>query len=123
MQGDVRSFIAFDFVLWLIFAGMMNVAFVIHIFGMHSHDFAPDPASFRIPTDMIADFELWGQSLGHDELHSTNTAVIQRCRQNIEAVRTFPATPMLGATAEAQHSELAGRLLVTARQNGLHDRQ
>jgi hypothetical protein len=117
MQGDVRSFITFDFVLWLIFAGMMNVAFVIHILGMHSHDFAPDPASFRIPTDMIADFEPWGRSLGHDELHSTNTAVIQRCRQ------TIPATPVLGATAAAQHSELAGRLPVTARQNGLHGRQ
>ena len=45
MQSDVSGFIAFDFVLRLLFARVMDVAFIIHIFGVHAHDFAADPAS------------------------------------------------------------------------------
>jgi hypothetical protein len=61
MQSDVSGFIAFDFVLRLLFARVMDVAFIIHIFGVHAHDFAAHPAGFRIPTYMIADFK----PLGH----------------------------------------------------------
>jgi hypothetical protein len=45
MQGDVISLFAFDFVLRLIFTSVMDVAFVIHIFSMHVHDLAANPAS------------------------------------------------------------------------------
>jgi hypothetical protein len=65
MQSDVSSFIAFDFVLRLLFARVMDVAFIIHIFGVHAHDFAADPAGLRIPTYMIADFK----PLGHGKRH------------------------------------------------------
>jgi hypothetical protein len=63
VQSDMSGFIAFDFVLRLIFAGVMNVAFVIHVLAVHAHDLAADPAGFRIPAHAIADFE----SLGHGE--------------------------------------------------------
>ena len=49
----MSSLFAFDFVLRLAFARVMDVAFVIHVFGVHVHDFAADPASFRIPTHPI----------------------------------------------------------------------
>jgi hypothetical protein len=55
------SLIAFDFVLRLLFARVMDVAFVVHVFDVHPHDFPPHPASFRVPTYMIADFK----PLGH----------------------------------------------------------
>jgi hypothetical protein len=55
------GFFAFDFVLRLNFARVMDVAFVVHVFGVHTHDFAADPASFRIPAHAIANFE----PLGH----------------------------------------------------------
>src|SRR6516164_7341293 len=35
----------------------MGVALVIHVFGVHSHNSAGDPASFRIPTYVISNFE------------------------------------------------------------------
>jgi hypothetical protein len=63
MQRDVSGLIAFDFVLRLLFTRVMDIAFVVHVFGVHARDFAADPASFRIPTHVIANFEL----LGHGE--------------------------------------------------------
>jgi hypothetical protein len=63
MQGDVCCFIAFDFVLRLVFARVMDVAFVIHVLGMHAHDPPSHPASFRVSAHVIANFEL----LGHGE--------------------------------------------------------
>jgi hypothetical protein len=57
MQGDVTGFIAFDFVLRLIFAGVMDVTLVIHVFSVNAHDLTANPAGFRIPTHAIADFE------------------------------------------------------------------
>jgi hypothetical protein len=62
MQSDVSGSIAFDFVLRLVFAGVMDITFVVHVFGVHPHDFAPDPAGFRIPTHTIADFEFLGHA-------------------------------------------------------------
>jgi len=53
----VGSFITLDFVLRLILARVMGVAFVIHIFGVHSHNPAGDPAGFGIPTYVISNFE------------------------------------------------------------------
>jgi hypothetical protein len=53
----VGRFITLDFVLRLILARVMGVAFVIHVFGVHSHNSAGDPAGFRIPTYVISNFE------------------------------------------------------------------
>src|SRR5689334_15416427 len=60
VQGDVLGFIALDLVLRFILAGVVRVAFIIHVFGVHPHNAASDPPRFRIPRDMIADFEALG---------------------------------------------------------------
>lgn len=57
MQGDVIGLIALNFVLRIAFAGVMNIAFVIYIFGVNSHNLTTDPASLRIPNNVIADLE------------------------------------------------------------------
>jgi hypothetical protein len=57
VQSDVIGLVAFDFVLRIILARVMDVAFVVHVARMHPDDTATDPASFRIPTYVIADFE------------------------------------------------------------------
>ena len=51
------GFIALDFILRLIRAGMMNVTFVGNVTPMHLDNFPTNPASFRIPTYMIASLE------------------------------------------------------------------
>src|SRR5215813_4533259 len=50
VQGDMGGLFAFDLILRLIFVCVMDVAFVIQIFGVDAHDFAADSTSFRIPT-------------------------------------------------------------------------
>jgi hypothetical protein len=55
VQRDVRRFIAFDFVLRIVLARVVDMAFVVHVFGVDLDDFAPHPPCFRIPADMIAD--------------------------------------------------------------------
>jgi len=51
------GFIALDFILRLIRAGMVNVTFVGNVTPMHLDNFSTNPASFRIPTYMIANLE------------------------------------------------------------------
>src|SRR5271156_5258544 len=36
---------------------MMDIAFVVHVFDVHLHDGAADPASLRVPAHVIADIE------------------------------------------------------------------
>jgi hypothetical protein len=57
VQGDMIGFVALDFVLWLIPAGMVNVTFVGNVTSMHFDNFSTHPAGFRIPTYMIANLE------------------------------------------------------------------
>jgi hypothetical protein len=57
VQSDVIRLVAFDLILWIILARMMDVTFVGHVARMHPHDMAADPARFRVPTYVIADFE------------------------------------------------------------------
>jgi hypothetical protein len=49
--------VALDLKLWIVRAGVMDVAFVIHVFGMHPHDPASDPARFGIPAHVVADLQ------------------------------------------------------------------
>jgi hypothetical protein len=49
--------VALDFVLRIIRARVVDVAFVIHILGVHSHDATGHPAGLGIPTHVIADLE------------------------------------------------------------------
>jgi hypothetical protein len=57
MQRYVIGPVVLDFVLRVILARMMDVAFVVYVLRMHSHDAATDTASFGIPTHVIADLE------------------------------------------------------------------
>ena len=49
--------VALDLILWVVRAGVVDVAFVIHVFGMHPHDPTGDPARFGIPAHVIAELE------------------------------------------------------------------
>jgi hypothetical protein len=57
MEGDMVGFIALDFILRLILARVVGIAFVVDVFGVHPHHSAADAASLGIPADMIANFE------------------------------------------------------------------
>ena len=59
MHGDVVRFVAFDFILRILWAGVMCVAFIINGFGVDLDNPAADPTGFGIPSDVIADFELF----------------------------------------------------------------
>ena len=61
VQRYVIGFVTLDLVLRVILARMMDVTFVVHVLRMDSHDAATDPASFGIPTHMIANCECPGQ--------------------------------------------------------------
>jgi hypothetical protein len=117
VHSDVIRLIAFDFVLWIILARVMDIAFVFHVFGVHPHDFAPDPAGFRIPAHMRADFEPLGHPWDHGEHPAPKNGAgeTQRCRQNIEAMRTFPANTCSALALAAWRFELAGQTGVIGR--------
>src|SRR3546814_4352377 len=59
--GDVVGPVAFDLVLRIIRRRVMSVTLVIEVAVVDLHDRAADVAGFRIPGDVIADF----QSAGH----------------------------------------------------------
>ena len=58
MGGDMVGLVAFDFVLGIVFRGMVSMAFVIKILGVDGDDGAPHPARLGIPSYMIADLKL-----------------------------------------------------------------
>jgi hypothetical protein len=57
VQSDVIGLIAFDLVLWIVPARVMDVALVIYVLGMGPHDTAPNPPRLGIPAYVIADPE------------------------------------------------------------------
>jgi hypothetical protein len=75
MQGDVVCFVARDLVLRIICAGMVRIALVIHILGMHFHYRAADPAGFRVPAHVIANFECLVHGVVRDKYFSARLPV------------------------------------------------
>lgn len=57
MHRNMIGFATLDFILGVIFAGVMGVSFVIEVFRMYFYDLAADMASLRVPSYVIADFE------------------------------------------------------------------
>jgi hypothetical protein len=57
MRGNVIGFIAFDFVLRLVFRGVMHMAFVVEVFGVNGDDRARNPARLGVPGYVISNFE------------------------------------------------------------------
>ena len=62
VQGDVIGLVALDLILRFVGARVMDIAFVVHVFGVHADDLAAHPAGFRIPADVIADLECSGHA-------------------------------------------------------------
>jgi hypothetical protein len=57
MHSDMIRLVAFDFILRLIFSGMMSVALVIRVSRMDFDNPAADVPGLGIPSDVIALFE------------------------------------------------------------------
>src|SRR6516225_9820172 len=57
VQSDVIGLIALNFILGVVLAGVMSIALIVQIFGVHFHNLAGDPASLRVPDYAIADLE------------------------------------------------------------------
>jgi hypothetical protein len=57
VQSDMIRSVAFDLVLWIVRARVVDIPFVVNIPGVHAHDATPDPASFGIPTDVVTNVE------------------------------------------------------------------
>jgi hypothetical protein len=73
VQSNMIGFVASDLLLWVVHASVMQVAFVVHVLGVHPNDTAGDPARFGIPTHVVADLEC----LGHKEIFRKRYAWIQ----------------------------------------------
>lgn len=63
MQGNVVGLVALDLVLGIVRIRVVRVSLVINIPFVHFDDRSGDVPGFRIPGDMIADFEF----SGHDD--------------------------------------------------------
>src|SRR5690625_4249423 len=59
MRGDMVRFITRDFVLRLILGGVPRAALELEVLGVRLSDFSWDPARFRIPRDVVSDFEVF----------------------------------------------------------------
>src|SRR5438552_1956021 len=57
VQGDMVGLVAFDFVLGLVLAGVVDVSFVVHVLCVHLDDFPADPPGLRIPAYTVTHLE------------------------------------------------------------------
>jgi hypothetical protein len=58
MEGDMIRLAALDFVLWIVRARMMGVAFDLEIASIHAGDRAADAPRLGIPAHAIMDLEV-----------------------------------------------------------------
>jgi hypothetical protein len=63
MHGDMVCLIAFDFILRLVFTGMMRMSLMVRVVRMNSDNPAADMPSFRIPGNVIANFETFSHPI------------------------------------------------------------
>src|SRR6478609_10725008 len=64
MGGDMVGLVAFDFVLGIVFRGVVSITFVVKILGVDGDDGARYPARLGIPSYMIADLKLLPHCVG-----------------------------------------------------------
>ena len=83
VHSDVIGLVAFNLVLRIVLARMMDVTFVVHVTRMHLHDTAADPAGLGIPGDVIADFEC----LRHNPMLLSNPGRRHTTRAGTRAIR------------------------------------
>jgi len=68
VRRDVIGLVAPDLVLRISLGGVVRVSLVVEIAGVHADDRAADTAGFRVPGDVIADFEFgWHGGAGAAE--------------------------------------------------------
>jgi hypothetical protein len=60
MQGDMIGLVAFDLILRILRARVMDVTLVVHVFPVHALDGAAHPAGLGIPAHVIADLKCFG---------------------------------------------------------------
>jgi hypothetical protein len=75
VQGYVIGFVAFDLILGIIIARMMDVAFVVYVTRVHPHNETTDPTGLGIPADVIADLECLSHGM------SPGSALVRRSGQ------------------------------------------
>jgi hypothetical protein len=61
VSGDMIGLVALDFILWVVFRGVVNVTLIVKIAGVNRDNGSRHMVRLGIPSDMIADFE----PLGH----------------------------------------------------------
>lgn len=66
VRGDMVSLTALDLILWRVGGRAVRLPLVFEIAGMDPDDHAADVTSFRVPSDTVANFELFSH------LHSPN---------------------------------------------------
>jgi len=115
VHSNVIGLIAFDFVLWIVLARVMDITFVFHVFDVHPDDFAPDPAGFRIPAHMRADLEPLGQPLDHDEHPPPNNAPVTKMQKKLRSSADVPGNTLAARFGQRSISKLTGPTGVIAR--------
>src|SRR4051794_24102027 len=76
MQCYVIGLVASDLILRLIGAGVVSISSPINVLSMHFNDGPAHAPGFRIPTDVIADFELRCHDVSRPTLDSLPTSSI-----------------------------------------------
>src|SRR5262249_60647340 len=83
--------VAFDFVLGLVLAGVVDVSFVIHVLCMHLDDSPADPSGLRVPAYMVMQLESFFHTSSFDDFgRSTSYSPTENspgCRRSIEVFR------------------------------------
>src|SRR5262245_4557940 len=75
------GFVAFDFVLGLILARVVDVSFVIHVLRMHLDDSPADPPGLRVPAYTIMQLESFFHTSSFEDFaarHRTSPAAYSR---------------------------------------------
>jgi len=85
MQSYMIGFVAFNLVLWIVRARVMDIAFIVHVPRVNAYDTPADPARFGIPTHVIANFEY----LRHHESPKTCRLCVDRVHLNRSSIRAM----------------------------------
>ena len=82
--------VARDFVLRIVRAGVVDVAFIVHVFGVHPHDVTGDPADLGIPTHVIADLERFCHDASREAFSGKCASALVALKVDRQRVRRWP---------------------------------
>lgn len=101
MRRNVVGSVALNFVLWIVLGRVMGVAFIVEIGGMDGLNRPADPAGFRVPGHMIANFEF---------LRHTYAPIFNPERVNVQSSAPMPNKPKMSAAPFVPRSDNLERL-------------